>query len=285
MTTLSERALLVSLNISVWSGRKLDKSETAVVVSRNNASKNAARVNKALLPEAAALHKITTATGAIRTFVYKRTAPWGDGVQIMQSSGYLDFMQEYQKLRGDWERAVDDFLFEYPSLKVRAQNSLGSLFDPNDYPDVDDLRRRFKLDMRFLPVPNANDWRVDLGDELVEDLKRGVEEQVRAAQDAAMQSVFERIYKMAENAHARLKDPKSRFHDTLVSNAVELCEILPTLNITGDKRVESLRKVLQTTLGKHNPDTLRKDPLVRKQTADAMKKVMDKMSGFYAPAA
>lgn len=284
MSTLSERALLVSLNISVWSGRKLDKSETETVIVRNNAAKGSARVHKALLPTAKALQQITTATGNIRTFVYKRTAPWGDGTQIMQSSGYLDFMQEYGRLKNEWEVAVSDFLYEYPQLKQRAQNALGSLFNDDDYPDVADLRKRFKLDIKFLPVPNAADWRVDLGDEIVSDLRQDIERQVKAAQDAAMQSVFDRIYKVAENAHARLSDPKGRFHDSLVTNATELCDILPTLNIAGDKRVDALRKVLKTTLGKHNPGTLRKDPLVRKQTADAMKRVMDKMGSFYAPA-
>jgi hypothetical protein len=281
MTTLSERALLVSLNVSQWNGRKLDKTETADVVRRHNAVKNAARVNKDLLPNATSLQAIHKKTGDIRTFVYKRSAPWAEGMQIMQSSGYLDFMQEFRRLKSEWDHLVDVFVGEYPKLQSQAQFSLGSLYDPVDYPHVDDLKAKFSLDVRFMPVPNAADWRVDLGDEAISDLRSSVEAQVKAGQEAAMRAVFERIYDVARKAHERLSDPKAIFRDSLVENAVELCELLPSLNITGDKRVDGLRKVLAASLGKHNPGTLRKDPKVRKDTADAMKKVMDKMSTFY----
>jgi len=284
MTTLSERALLVSLNVSQWNGRKLDKEETADVVRRHSAVKNAARVNKDLLPNANSLQAIQKKTGEIRTFVYKRSAPWADGMQIMQSSGYLDFMQEFRRLKAEWDHLVDVFVGEYPTLQAQAQYALGSLFNPADYPHADDLRAKFALDVRFMPVPNAADWRVDLGDEAINDLKASVEAQVKAGQEAAMQAVFDRIYDVARKAHERLSDPKAIFRDSLVENAVELCEVLPSLNITGDKRVDALRKVLATSLGKHNPGTLRKDPAVRKKTADAMKQVMSKMDAFYAPA-
>lgn len=282
MTTLSERALLVALNVSQWNGKKLDKRETADVVTRHGAVKNAARVNKDLLPNANSLQAIHKKTGDIRTFVYKRSAPWAEGMQIMQSAGYLNFMQEFRQLKFEWECLVDKFVQEYPSLKAQARYSLGSLYNEDDYPAEDTMGDRFKLDVRFMPVPNAADWRVDLGDEQINDLKASVEAQVKAGQDAAMRAVFERIYDVASKAHARLADPKAIFRDSLVENAVELCDLLPTLNITGDKRVDALRKVLASSLGKHNPVTLRKDLKVRKQTADAMKQVMDKMSGFYA---
>jgi len=283
MTTLSERALLVSLNVRQWAGRRLDKTETDVVLTRASAVKGAARVNKSLLPEAQKLIAIQKLTGDIRTFVYKRSAPWADGMQIMQSSGYLDFMNDFRNLKSQWERLVDDFIVEYPQLVASAQTSLGSLFDPRDYPHVDDLRDKFSLDVRFMPVPSAADWRVDLGDEAIADLKADVERQVRAGQEAAMNAVFERIYNVAKNAHERLSNPKAVFRDSLVENAVELCEVLPSLNITNDPRVDKLKKVLEQSLGKHDPKKLRTDANTRKKTADAMKQVMDKMGSFYAP--
>ena len=281
MTSLSERALLVSLNVRQWNGRKLDKNETAVVVSRANAVKGAARVNKDLLPGAQSLVKIQKLTGDIRTFVYKRSAPWADGMQIMQSSGYMDFMTEFRVLKAQWERLVDDFVFEYPTLVAQAQASLGTLFDPNDYPHESELRERFSLDAKFMPVPNAADWRVELGDEAVAELRADVEKQVKAGQEAAMQAVFERIYKVAENAHERLSNPKAIFRDSLVDNARELCEVLPSINITGDPRVTKLQRVIEASLVSRNPKTLRTDANARKKTADAMKQVMDKMSTFY----
>jgi hypothetical protein len=270
------------LNVRSWNGRKLDKSETEVVLHRASAVKGSARVNKSLLPEAQTLIALQKLTGEIRTFVYKRSAPWAEGMQIMQSSGYLDFMNDFRALKSKWDRLADQFVQEYPQLVSQAQISLGTLFDPNDYPDAADLRARFSLEVRFMPVPTAADWRVDLGDEAIADLRADVEKQVKAGQEAAMRAVYERIFDVARKAHERLSNPKAVFRDSLVENAVELCELLPSLNITNDPRVDKLRRVIETSIGKHTPKVLRTDANKRKKTADAMKQVMDKMSGFYS---
>ena len=50
--TFASSTMLLSLNISIWSGNKLDKGETADVRSRTGARQGAVRVHKSLLPDA-----------------------------------------------------------------------------------------------------------------------------------------------------------------------------------------------------------------------------------------
>ena len=56
--SLTNKALLVSLNISVWTARKLSKSESEEVIRRHGAVDGAARVNVALLPGSESLRDI-----------------------------------------------------------------------------------------------------------------------------------------------------------------------------------------------------------------------------------
>ena len=76
MTSISERALLVSVNISQWTARKLDKRESAEVARRNSAIDGSIRANKDLLPMAHSLKQVHSVVGSIRNEFYRTTVPW-----------------------------------------------------------------------------------------------------------------------------------------------------------------------------------------------------------------
>lgn len=282
MTTLSNRALLVSLNVSQWTARKFDKRETQELASRHGLVAEVARVNKTLLPFADKLESIHKYTGTIRTEYYKRTLPWSmEGVNILKADAYLEFTAHFAPMLSEWRSKVADFVQAYPDLKEDARVLLNGLYREEDYPDPADVARRFAIDLTFMPVPDADDWRVSLGDAEMEHLRQQIEERVTEAQGEAMQDAWRRIYDVVEKAHERLSQPDAIFRDTLVQNAVELCGILPSLNITDDPQLEAMRRKLEGTLCTKNPDTLRHDPLERSKVAKEMEALLSKMGAMY----
>lgn len=280
-TSLANRAILVALQISQWDARRIDKQETRAVLTKHAMVDKAARVHKSLLPGAPELEKVHKYAGDIRTFVYKHTLPWAEGMQILRTVGFIDFTQELDTMKQHWLGLVRDFIYEYPNLVRRAQHDLGTMFDPDDYPDQSDLSAKFALNVKYLPVPESDDWRVNLSDEAVDFLRKNVEDQIRQSQRQAMQEAWSRLYKVVERAHDRLADPKAIFRDSLVENAVELCGLLPSLNIANDVNLERMRQEIERSLCAFDANTLRKDADARAQAAASMKKAMDKMSAFY----
>lgn len=281
-SSLSNRALLVSIQISQWDARRIDKAETAAVQAKHNTVKRAARVHKSLLPEARELEAIHKLSGDIRTFLYKHTLPWAEGVQILRTVGYMQFTQDLSELVLKWNRHVEDFISAYPQLIQNAQRALGSMFNPDDYPAQCELRGKFRIETKYLPVPEANDWRVDLNDEHVESLRASVEAQLRASQESAMKEAWSRLYSVCQHAHERLSKPDAIFRDSLVENAVELCELLPSLNIANDPELEKMRRQIEGSLCAYDPKQLRKDRGQRAAAAAQLKKAMSKMDAFYA---
>jgi hypothetical protein len=66
---------------------------------------------------------------------------------------------------------------------------------------------------------------------------------------------------------------KNKFHDTLVSNAEDLCDLLRALNVTGDADLERARKKLQEALSGVTPKELRDELSTRldvKRQVDVM---------------
>ena len=71
---------------------------------------------------------------------------------------------------------------------------------------------------------------------------------------------------------------KRKFHDTMVTGALDLCELLSTLNVAQDPTLEKARRQLEDTLQGVEPDELRKHEGHRmeiKQKVDSILEAFD----------
>lgn len=283
MSTLSDRAILVTLNTSQWSARRLDRGETTALNRRHGLSIEAARVNKNLLPTGSELAHLQSVTGAIRKTFDMHTLPWGsDATRILKSEAFLDFSVLARGWQDDWEKARDAFLAAYPRLMREAEVQLGSLYDPEDYPMGYDLERKFSFTLRFMPIADERDWRIDVGDEHRAKLEADIRSRLIEVEQTAMASAWERIRDVVEKSVERLANPENIFRDSLVENAVELCAVLPSLNLNNDPEMNNVRVTIEQTLAKYsgNVDALRHDPIARENAANRMSEIMRKMAGY-----
>ena len=277
---LSDRALLVQLTISQWTARKYDKKATQEVATTFNASKDAGRYNKSLLPMNDYLDRVHKKTTHIREKLYKNTLPWGmEGVMMLPTTNYLAFMNEFRKEKNEWLTLVNDFKSNYLQLKDDAKRVLGRLYSDADYPTESEVANKFKIDMAVFPVPST-DFRVAISSDELSRIQKDVEARVASAQAEAMKEVWQRLYDRVKHMAEKLADPKAIFRDTMVENLQEQCAMLTRLNFMDDPNLEALRQQVEGTLATHHPDALRNDPDLRRDTAAEAKAIMDKMSVF-----
>lgn len=280
MTTLADRAVLVQLNISQWTARKFDKGATELVAQRNNASVGAGRYNKSLLPTNSYLDAVHKKTGYIRNLFYKNTLKWGmDGSQILPSANYFDFMSVFSKEKAEWNHLVNDFVFHYNDLRTNAQNFLGSLYNESEYPTADQVSCKFSIDMAVLPVP-TDDFRVALGDEELDRIRKDMEARVDTAAKIAMRDVWGRLYERVSNMVEKLADMDVEFRASTIDTVKDVCGMLSKLNVMDDPNLEAMRLEVEQRLTKHNRDALIDNPVLRIQTAIEAKDIMDRMGAF-----
>jgi len=280
---LNDRALLVSLSISQWTARKLDKKATKEVADINRASTSAGRYNKSLLPLNDLLANVHQKTGVIREKFAKNTLPWGiDGTRMLPSANYLQFMQDFRKEKAEWQSLVTTFLDNYEYLVAEAKRWLGDLYDEKDYPSKESIIGKFSMDMGIFPVP-SNDFRVELSSDELTRIQEDLESRMTSIQQEAMNDCWHRLYKHVEHITEKLSDPKNIFRDSMIENARETCDLLTRLNISEDPNLEAMRQAVERKLLDHHPDTLRNDLDVRQDTAEEARKIMDAMSVFMQP--
>jgi len=278
--SLTQKAMLINLSISQWTARKHDTAATKRVAEDFGNAAATGRYNKLLIAQDA-LKKIASTVTAARTFYYSNTLPWtDDGNRMLPATSYMEFTDEMRRLRNLFNNAVDDFEANYPALIEQARDMLAGLFNPDDYPSAAQIRRKYAFNFDVSPLPAAEDFRVMLQGDEVEQIQRSITERAEQRVNTAMADLYERLYKVVSKAADSLKDPKAIFHDTLIGNIVEITELLPKLNIANDPALEELRKIVEAKLCHTEPVELRKDINVRKVVADDAQAILDAMSAY-----
>lgn len=276
-SSLSQRALLVHVNISQWTGRKTDKKATDTVIKAHKTDASAGSYTKRLLPGAKELEAVSTISTQIRKFFYENTLPWmSDGSRIISAKNHLKFSGEMRKLAAEFETAASDFEAAYPRLQNASQKILGNLYNAQEYPAHQEIRGKFKCETNYLPLPDVSDFRVEVS----ESEKRAFVEKIKETESAAMRSVWERLHEVVKAAAEKLASPDAIFRDSLLANVSEMCSLLPALNISEDSKLEDARKELEKLVGVYSADSLRADKKQRKDAAKKLQDVTDKMGAF-----
>ena len=284
--SLSSKAMLCSLSISVWSARKHDAEASEEIATRHGAQADAGRYQKILLPKAA-LAEIQGIVSESRQEHYFLTLPWDDnGYRVLPAAAYMDHVERMNRLRARFTEAVDGLTVQFAKLVGDARARLGSLFRVEDYPADQELREKFAFETKVMPLPAAGDFRVTLGDEEKSRIQRQIRASVEASLQVGSRELWFRLYEAVRHMAERLSAYKVTdngvehpFRDSLVSNLVRLVEVLPKLNLTGDADLERLAGEVKATL-LVEPARLRQSETVRDETARAAAQIAERMAGY-----
>jgi hypothetical protein len=278
---IARAAMLVDLNIKVYSGRKQDrKTQAEVTTAKGSGSKRAASVYKSLFADCKELDDITKYQARIRAEHYRLTKPWADnGQRLLPTKLLLEYQGAMGKCKTEFEFLVDKFVVKYDTLVAAAAFQLGTLFDRDEYLPGSQIARKFAIETSFSPLPIAGDFRVDIESEVQQQLITQYEAKSKALLAQSTQDSWTRLHKVLSNLSERLvieeDGTKRKFHDTLVSNAEELCELLDALNVTADPDLERARSKLLDAMTGVTPKELRTEDSTRIETKRKVDAILD----------
>jgi hypothetical protein len=278
---VARSALLVTVNIGLYSGRKKDsRTQAEVVHSKNSGSARAASVYKSLFADCAELDAIVKFQARARKRHYMLTLPWNDnGVRLLPGTALLDYQAEMRRYEQEYSQLCQAFLVKYDTLVAAAAFQLGALFDRSEYPTRDKVAAQFHFTVSYDPVPTSGDFRLDIESqvqrELVAQYEARMVDQLAAAQNDAWTRVYEALGRFRDRLTLNEDGTRRVFQETMVSNAQELCEVLTHLNITKDPKLEAARAQLQRMLDGLDVKELRKEEGVRLEVLHTTNKILD----------
>lgn len=287
---IQNSAMLVDLNIGVWTGRKMDKKVSDEIDAAKNTKAKGGNYHKKLLAGTKKLDDLQKLVSTIRLWHYAQTLPWSDGgSRLLPMKNFFDYKATLAAYETQFNDVVNEFLREYPTLVSAAAFQLGDLFDAEEYPDVGKLQGKFKFKYVFLPVPEVGDFRIDVNEAGKTELQEQYQKFYDDRLNDAMQDIWDRLHECVTHMSQKLADattPRESkegpnytqiFRDSLVTNANELCDLLSRLNVTNDPKLEQARRKLEEAVNGKSADDLRKSDELRLQT----KAKVDEILGMF----
>ena len=277
---LSKKAMLVELSLSVWTGRKKDKHVSEEVMSSKGAEKDAGAWWTYLIPRKA-MKNVYSAYGRCRAVHNNLTLPWNDdGCRILPAAMFMDYSKAMREAKDEFSKAVEAFLEEYPALINQAHDRLGKLLDRNALPTPNQLRTKFGVHQRIYPLPDSHDFRVELAEGDVKDIRKQMEADINSSVSKSMTSLWQRLSELVAKIESTLNEPKKIFRDSLFTNLTDFCELIPKLNLTEDAALEGVRKELVERLTKLKPESVRTGKAERKVAHKTAKEMLEKIEGY-----
>jgi hypothetical protein len=281
--SISASAVLVELNISVWPAAKIDREITDKVNADAGAVHGASQTKKNLFAGTSLRKDIEKLAARVRLYHNQHTLPWADkGERLLPTKLFMEYKQVMNTYEQAFNNLCDNFFNEYPRLVAEAPQALQGLFKAEDYPELTEVRSKFGFRRTVKPVPEAGDFRLDVPATDLNELREEFSKQQESKLADAVREAWDRLHKILVDTSKKLEEvdgddeKKKRYHDTLVTNPLEMCALLTKLNITNDPKLEEARRQLELTMLGANIETIKDDPDVRKQLKSKVDTILDK---------
>jgi hypothetical protein len=282
MSAIANSAVLVKLNISVWGATKRNKQLEQELAVSKNADPQATRMYDNLMVGSVGHKDIQKYAANVRLWHAAMTLPWDDkGYRLCPTSLFIDYKAQHNWKRQEFGRLIDVFEDKYSTYRDVAKEYRGDIFNENDYPPVNEILQKFAWNFVVAPVPASGHLCIDLPEQEMQELRAACDDEVeRKIQDAVKESE-RRLRKELEHISSKCAvvgdaDDK-RWHDTFVSNPLELCRMLKHMNVTNDPKLEEARKKLEEIMEGKTKNMFKDQPEVREE----VKKEVDEIIKSY----
>ena len=142
---LAGKTVFIKLHLgSLGNSRKVSSSQVEV-----DADKALIRISKNLL-DSPELQAIRSLDGEIRRYLYDTCLPFDVGIHLLPL-GLIEAVDErLREFKTQRDELVEAFLLAYPRLCQEAAVRLRTLYNPTDYPPVEEVRTCFTLSWQYI---------------------------------------------------------------------------------------------------------------------------------------
>jgi hypothetical protein len=167
---------------------------------------------------------------------------------------------------------VDTFRVKYWSYRETAKDYRGDIFNEDDYPPVEEVMGKFAWNFVVAPVPESGHLCIDLPAQEMEELRQSCDAEVERKVAEAAKENSKRLLKELQAISAKCTDTeadsddeKKRWHDTFVTNPLELCRMLKHMNLTNDPQIEEARQRLEDIMTGRTKEMFKDSPALRQE--------------------
>lgn len=291
LISLASSAVLISVDISVWSATKQDRGISDEVTTAKNADKSAGRYVKNLLANHPSHKAVVNYRQTIYNWLQRRTYRWNQSQQLLPSIDMPKFKQEYHEHQVAFHALVDSLIDNYDSIVSDMAFKQGDMFNRSDYPTKEQVASKFSLNLYVSEVP-TNDFRCGIAQDIAEDLFNNLSSQTKTIIDNIASDQAQRLVDVMESIthccgvdeidldNGEVRTKRRKIYDTTIQKALEMCESFKRFNLKNDSGLEQARASLEKVLRGVSAEDIRDSDAVRHHVKEGIDDILSKFGSF-----
>jgi hypothetical protein len=290
LISLASSAVLVSVDISVWSATKQDRGISDEVTTAKNADKSAGRYVKNLLANHPKHKAVVNYRQTIYNWLQRRTYKWNQSQNLLPSVDVPKFKQEYHEHEIAFHGLVDSLTSDYDSIVSDMAFKQGTMFNRDDYPTKEQVHAKFSLNLYVSEVP-MNDFRCGIANDIADDLFNTYKKQAHGIIESIAQEQSERMVEVMESishccgvdeseVNGEVRTKRRKIYDTTIQKALEMCESFKRFNLKNDSGLEQARASLEEVLRGVKAEDIRDSDAVRHHVKEGIDDILSKFGSF-----
>ena len=285
--SLATSALVVCVDVNVWTATKQDRAISNEVTTSKKASADAGKFTKNLLSDSPEHKSLLNYRQTVYNWLQRSTYDWAGSMRLLPTINLEKFKKEYAQHERDFGALLEKFITAYPQIISDAAFKQGDMFNRSEYPEPEVVRSKFRMRLHVSQVPQS-DFRSAVSEALAEDLKSHYERQTQEIINSVMDDAADRLVEIASrlsNACTEAtpdddgKVRRKKIYDSTVTQAKEICETIKNFNLTGNKALSQAVVDLSFALEGISTEDLRESSYTR----SVVKENVDDMLSKFKP--
>lgn len=203
------------------------------------------------------------------------------GVRLIRRDGVDEFVDRMQLFQEELGAAVAKLNDHYGDLRETAQQKLGHLYNPVDYPES--LVGLFSVVFDF-PSVSPPDYLRQLSPELYqrecERVQQRFNEAVQLAEEAFVGELSRLVSHLTERLAGQTDGKPKVFRDSAIENLSQFFDRFRELNVRSNEQLDSLVQDAQRVIRGVEPQTLRDNDGLRQHVALELSRVQSALDGM-----
>ena len=277
---LAKQTVFIKLHLGLLgNSRKVSSSRVEV-----DADKALIRVSKTLL-DSPELQAIRTLDGDIRHFLYDMCLPFEVGIHLLPLCLVETVDERLHEFKDKRRVLVESFLGAYPRLCQEAAGRLRTLYNPADYPPVDEVRSHFTLSWQYVSYGVPEQLREISARFFEEEREKAVVAMSEACTEIPQvmrASLLELVCHLRDRLGDQQDGKPQRLRESTLQKLRDFLGTFDLRNVVDDQELKEQVDKARALLEGVNTDALRNMPLIRAQGREGMAELaahMDVLAG------
>lgn len=229
-----------------------------------------------------AFKAVTAVKNRITAYWKSMSLPYPEpGIRLIRQDKIDSFDAQMNDFKDELAEAVWRLDEHYGELRSAARERLGSLYDPQDYPDS--LDGMFEVNWDF-PSVEPPDYLQQLNPDLFrqecERVAARFDEAVRLAEQAFTEELHQLVAHLTERLTGQTDGKPKVFRDSVVNNLTEFFDRFRSLNVRSNEQLDALVSQCQQIVQGVEPQELRDNRGLREQVATQLSGVQSVLDGL-----